>query len=214
MRFALLTALVASLAATTVARHLPLDFSASISRSQPPIASPALVPRQNDDSPDGSLNHSPDDSLDYSQILKRSPPSVPAGQVLWKKYLDKGYSMNCGMQGNDRAAAFMIYGLPTATTAASPWVHGVSDCKTWYWWEGQQMAPCDMDGHYKMGTMFNQLHISTGPSGPGSAQGLRCLHLAHEDDTLTQDDPSHPDGESKVKPYDQTYRVDGTSYHV
>jgi hypothetical protein len=152
MRFALLAALVACLVVTTVAWHLPLDYSASISRSQPPLAYPTLVSRQNSDI--DSNNARAD-----NQLL-----AAPANDMLWNSCVDKGRGMDCAMRGTDREAGWQLGQMQNPLSAASQWTGGTKETNKWYWFS---TAMADTD--------CQKLLIAKKPPK------LQCFYLQHFD---------------------------------
>ena len=161
MRFALLAALVACLAVTTVARHLPLDYSTSISRSQPPFAYPTLVSRQ-DSEPDS------DDERGDKQVL-----AAPADDMLWNSCVDKGRGMDCAVRGTDREAGWQLGQKQNPLTGASQWTGGTKETNKWYWFS-TTMADSDCQ----------KLLIAQKPTQ------LQCFYIQHFDANAKNPDGS------------------------
>jgi hypothetical protein len=152
MRITLFVALVACLLVTTVARHLPLGYSASISRSQPPLAYSTLVSRQNSDIDS-------DDERGENQVL-----ADPANDMLWDSCVGKGRGMDCAMRGTDREAGWQLGQKQNPLSAASQWTGGTKETNKWYWFS---TAMTDAD--------CQKLSIAQKP------KGLQCFYLQHFD---------------------------------
>ena len=161
MRFALLAALVACLAVTTIARHLPLDYSTSILRSQPPFAYPTLVSRQ-DSEPDS------DDERGDKQVL-----AAPADDMLWNSCVDKGRGIDCAMRGTDREAGWQLGQKQNPLTGASQWAGGTKETNKWYWFS-TTMADSDCQ----------KLLIAQKP------KELQCFYIQHFDANAKNPDGS------------------------
>jgi hypothetical protein len=195
MRFALLAALVACLVVTTVARHLPLDYSASISRPQPPLTYPTLVSRQNSDSDS-------DDSRGDNEVL-----AVPADDTVWNTYVGKGRGMDCAMRGTDREAGWQLGGTSESAqkplSAASQWTGGTTETNKWYWFSTTMAdADCHMDDKFGMGRLSQQLLIEQKP------KGLQCFYLQHFNANAKD---THG---NMMAIEDQTYTIDSVMYKV
>lgn len=208
MRFIPLTAVVASIVATAVSRHLPPEAIAQIARLQ---NSSGILPDTGADSPPlpgastppGSWPDSDEDTDDDSPYF---PLNYPASDELWDKHVRKGSSLNCGMRGTDQGAGYQLEDTRNPPSAASRWVGGILETIDWYWWDaGSSTEICDMGGYWGLGSTFRILGISP-RSAPGGT--LQCFQLKHSNEHA-----KYPDGSPKG-PLAQSYVVDGTLYHV